>query len=58
MEQDRPRDPVERDRHHEPPPAEPPPEDAPPEEPVPGIEHRPEPDAENIIPVKHEPGTL
>jgi hypothetical protein len=26
--------------------------------PAPGIRHMPEPDAENIIPVKDEPGTL
>jgi hypothetical protein len=26
--------------------------------PAPDIEHRPEPDAENLIPVKHEPGTF
>ena len=25
---------------------------------VPGIEHKPEPDAENLMPVKHGPGTL
>ena len=28
------------------------------EHPAPGIEHEPEPDAENIVPVKHGPGTL
>ena len=28
------------------------------ERPAPGITHKPEPDAENIIPVKDEPGTL
>jgi hypothetical protein len=33
-----------------------PPETA--EHPAPDIVHRPEPDAENIVPVKHEPGTL
>lgn len=26
--------------------------------PAPGIEHQPEPDAENIIPAKDKPGTL
>jgi hypothetical protein len=26
--------------------------------PVPGVEHLPEPDAENIMPAEHEPGTL
>jgi hypothetical protein len=29
-----------------------------PTRPAPGIEHQPEPDAENIIPVKDGPGTL
>ena len=29
-----------------------------PEEPVPGIEHYPEPDAENIMPVEDRPGTF
>jgi hypothetical protein len=29
-----------------------------PTEPAPGVKHRPEPDAENIVPIKHEPGTL
>jgi hypothetical protein len=28
------------------------------EHPAPDIEHKPEPDAENLIPVKHEPGTF
>jgi hypothetical protein len=27
-------------------------------EPAPGIEHEPEPDGENIVPVKDRPGTL
>lgn len=27
-------------------------------EPVPGIEHEPEPDGENIVPARHRPGTL
>ena len=37
--------------------AEPPPaEEA--AHPAPDIEHKPEPDAENLIPVKHEPGTF
>lgn len=26
--------------------------------PVPGVKHVPEPDAENIMPAEHEPGTL
>ena len=29
-----------------------------PEHPVPGIEHYPEPDAENIMPVEDRPGTF
>jgi hypothetical protein len=29
-----------------------------PTEPAPGVRHEPEPDAENLIPVKDEPGTL
>ena len=29
-----------------------------PEHPAPGVEHHPEPDAENIMPVKDRPGTL
>lgn len=33
-----------------------PPETA--EHPAPGIEHEPEPDAENIVPAKDRPGTL
>lgn len=33
-----------------------PPETA--ERPVPGIEHKPEPDAENIMPAEDQPGTL
>lgn len=28
------------------------------EYPVPGIKHKPEPDAENLMPVEHGPGTL
>lgn len=46
------------ERRTPPPPAEPatPPETA--EHPVPGVKHRPEPDAENLIPAEHEPGTL
>jgi hypothetical protein len=43
------------------PPAAPRPEPPPAEEaahPAPDIEHMPEPDAENLIPVKHEPGTF
>jgi hypothetical protein len=28
------------------------------EHPVPGIKHKPEPDAENLMPVKDGPGTL
>ena len=28
------------------------------EQPVPGIEHKPEPDAENLVPAKDKPGTL
>ena len=28
------------------------------EHPAPGIEHEPEPDAENIVPAKDRPGTL
>jgi hypothetical protein len=28
------------------------------EHPVPGVKHQPEPDAENIMPAEHEPGTL
>jgi hypothetical protein len=28
------------------------------EHPVPGVEHEPEPDAENIMPAKDRPGTL
>jgi hypothetical protein len=52
MEQDRPHRP---DEPAEPPP---PPPHEPAEEPVPGIEHKPEPDAGNIVPIKHEPGTL
>jgi hypothetical protein len=27
-------------------------------EPAPGVKHKPEPDAENIVPKKHEPGTF
>jgi hypothetical protein len=37
------------------------PEHYPPEEakhPVPGVKHEPEPDAGNIMPAEHEPGTL
>ena len=43
------------------PPADPRAEPRPAEEaahPAPDIEHKPEPDAENLIPVKHEPGTF
>lgn len=28
------------------------------ERPAPGIKHEPEPDAENVVPAKHKPGTL
>lgn len=28
------------------------------EHPAPGITHEPEPDAENVVPAKHRPGTL
>lgn len=28
------------------------------EHPAPGVKHAPEPDAENIMPAEHEPGTL
>jgi hypothetical protein len=59
MEQDRP---DRKDEPAEPPPSEQPPSPPPPletvEELVPGVEHKPEPDAENIMPAKHEPGTL
>lgn len=34
----------------------PPPEEA--KHPVPGVKHEPEPDAGNIMPAEHEPGTL
>ena len=47
------------ERERDVPPREPqrrPPETA--EEPVPGVEHQPEPDAENIIPAEDKPGTF
>ena len=53
----------EKDRNREAPPVhrEPPRRERPAEtarEPVPGIEHEPEPDAENIVPAEDRPGTL
>jgi len=52
--EERPR-PGER-REGEPIPREEPPETA--EHPVPGVEHEPEPDAENIMPAEDRPGTF
>lgn len=52
VEQERREPPVERDERTTPPP----PETA--EHPVPGVEHKPEPDAENIMPAEDRPGTF
>ena len=46
------------DRPATPPPAERPEPPETDEHPAPGVEHEPEPDAENIMPAKHRPGTL
>lgn len=53
-DQERREPPAERDGRTVP--APPPPETA--EHPVPGVEHKPEPDAENIMPAEDQPGTF
>jgi hypothetical protein len=58
MLRDEHREPVEREPRAPVPPEGEPDPDVPVERPGPGVEHKPEPDAENIVPAKHEPGTF